>query len=305
MAKSSAPEAVVTIGVFDGVHVGHQELIGKVVERAHQMGMTSWCVTFNPHPQDVLRPQSSLSHLSTLDDRLSLIRGLGVDDVMVVEFTLDVAQMLPEEFVESLLRRYRMRELWVGSNFALGRNRSGTPERLAAIGRAEGFEVRPFARVEKLGAPVSSSRIRGLLQEGRVEEAAQLLGRPHRLSGIVGNGDRRGRTLGFATANLTQTGRLCVPGNGIYAVWGRTRTGQVYPGVANVGVRPTFGGSRRQVEVHLLDFDGNLYGDTLRVDFVRRLRDELRFASVQGLIDQMKADVADARAALACSPPAG
>ncbi|HEX2923396.1 MAG TPA: riboflavin kinase, partial [Chloroflexota bacterium] len=223
--------------------------------------------------------------------------------VLVIEFTMALAQMLPEEFVHLLLRRHRIRELWVGSDFALGRNRTGTPDKLAEIGRVEGFEVRPFDRVERFGAPVSSSRIRGLLVEGRVEETAQLLGRPYRLSGVVGQGDRRGRTLGFATANLTQMDNLCVPGNGVYAVWGRTRAGLVYPCVTNVGIHPTFGGTARQVEVHLLDFEGNLYGDSLNVDFVGRLRDELRFDSVEELIGQMKSDVVDARQLLAGTPP--
>lgn len=302
MRNCDAPEAVVTIGVFDGVHTGHQALISQVVERAGELGISSGCVTFSPHPQEVLRPASAVAHLSTLDERLALIKGQGVDDVMLMEFTPSLAQLYPEDFIQLVLDRFQIRELWVGSDFALGRDRTGTPERLARIGQAEGFLVRPFSRVEALGSSVSSSRIRGLLQEGRVEEASQLLGRHYRLSGIVGEGDRRGRTLGFATANLTPTARLCVPKDGVYAVWGRSKAGHVHPGVTNVGVRPTFGGTERQIEVHLLDFEGDLYGDSLEVDFVARLRDELRFESVEKLIVQMKADVVETRRQLAASP---
>ncbi len=295
----SPPEAVITIGVFDGVHLGHQALIRSVVERAAQRGMVSGCVTFSPHPEDVLRPESDIAHLAAIEDRLAAIKALGVSEVVVIEFTPALSQMLPEEFLGLLERRFRLRELWVGSDFALGRGRSGTPERLAAIGREKGFEVHSFPPVEIGGEAVSSSRVRRLLAEGRVEEAALLLGRRYRLRGRVVHGDRRGRTLGFATANLAVGERMCIPGNGVYAVVCRVEGEEPRAGVANIGVRPTFGGDGRQVEIHLLDFEGDLYGRGLAVDFVARLRGEQRFDSTVALVEQIGRDVEMARGLLA------
>ncbi len=294
-ARNEPLEVVATIGVFDGVHLGHQSLIRRVVERAGELGVQSGCVTFSPHPEDVLRPESGIAHLAGVDDRLATIKALGVSEVLVIEFTQTVAQMSPEEFMALLGQRFLLRELWIGSDFALGRGRSGSPERLAEIGRERGFEVRQFPPVEVRGEVVSSSRIRRLLGEGQVKEAALLLGRNYRLRGRVVSGDGRGRTLGFATANLAADERMCVPGDGVYAVLALLEDGVPRPGVANVGVRPTFDGDRRQVEIHLMDFDGNLYGKGLAIDFVARLRGEQRFASVEALKAQIAEDVRRAR----------
>ena len=301
--KGSPPEAVITIGVFDGVHLGHQALIRKVVERAKQRGMVSGCVTFSPHPEDVLRPESDIAHLAAVEDRLATIKAMGVSQVVVMEFTHALSQLLPEGFLGLLEQRFQLRELWVGTDFALGRGRSGTPERLAAIGLEKGFEVREFPPVEVGGQVVSSSRIRRLLAEGQVEEAALLLGRRYRLRGQVVPGDGRGRTLGFATANLAAEERMCIPGNGVYAVWGWVEGGEPRPGVANVGVRPTFDGEGRQIEIHLLDYEGDLYRSRLAVDFVARLRGEQRFDSVEALVEQIGRDVRQARALLAEDRP--
>ena len=297
------PRAVITIGVFDGVHLGHQMLIRRVVERAAELGVEAGCVTFHPHPEDVLRPESDIPHLGALEDRLEAIRELGISLVEVIPFTWVLARETPEQFVDRLLTRFILRELWVGSDFALGRGRSGTPDRLARIGMVRGFRVFTVPPVEWGGEVVSSSRIRALLAEGRVEEAAELLGRPYRLRGRVVPGDGRGRHLGFATANLAVDERLCVPGNGVYAVWAVLDGEQPRPAVANVGLRPTFDGSTRSIEVHLLDFADDLYGRLLAVDFVARLRGERRFGSVDALVEQIRQDITSARLLLAAGPP--
>ncbi len=297
-AESHPAEAVATIGVFDGVHLGHQALIRRVVERAGELGIESVCVTFSPHPEDVLRPEMEIAHLAPLEDRLALIRGLGVSEVEVIEFTRSLSQMSPEEFMELLLKRFRLRELWIGSDFALGRGRSGSPGRLAAIGSEKGFQVHQFPPVEIGGVVASSTMIRLLLAEGRVEEAARLLGRPYRLRGEVVSGDRRGRLLGFPTANLAMRERLCLPGDGVYAVSCSGKGLDTRPGVASLGVRPTFDGGQRQVEVYLIDFQGDLYGEELAVDFVARLRGEERFSSADALVAQIQEDVRRAKEVL-------
>jgi len=288
------PETVITIGVFDGVHLGHQALIGRVVERANLFGVESGCVTFEPHPQELLQPGSSVVRLSTLEDRIQMIKALGVGEVLLLQFTLSLAQMSPEGFIDLLVSHFRLRELWIGSDFALGRHRGGTPDRLAVIGRERGFEVHAFPRVEIDGAPVSSSRIRVLLAEGAVEEATGLLGRYHRLVGKVVSGDRRARVLGYPTANLEVADGLCLPRDGVYAVRCGGFDGRCYRGVCNVGMRPTFNGVRRQVEVHLIGFQGDLYGQRLAVDVLAHLRDEVRFASVEALVNQIGEDIKQA-----------
>jgi riboflavin kinase/FMN adenylyltransferase len=207
-----------------------------------------------------------------------------------------LSQLTPEEFMDLLLARFRLRELWIGSDFALGRDRSGTPERLAEIGKEHGFTVHQFPPVEVEGQVISSSRIRRALAEGRVEDAARLLGRDYRLTGIVVEGDRRGRQLGFPTANVSPQERLAVPADGIYAVsaWIHGESDGL-SGAASIGLRPTFGGGRRQIEVYLIEFEGDLYGRELSVDFVARLRAEERFASVEALTAQMHEDVRRAK----------
>ncbi len=297
--ENSLPGAVATIGVFDGVHLGHRALVHQVLDRASLLGAASVAVTFTPHPEDVLRPESEIAHLATLDERLVLLKSLGLSEVVVLEFTPALSQLSPEQFLELLLARFRLRELWIGSDFALGHNRSGSPERLAAIGRERGFTVHQFPPVEIEGEPVSSSRIRRTLAAGRVEEAARLLGRPYRLAGTVVHGDHRGATLGFPTANLSLGERLCIPGDGIYAVWARVEGHDgVYQGAASIGLRPTFGPGRRQIEVYLIGFDGDLYGKQMSIELVARLRGEERFESSAALVAQMIEDVKATKAIL-------
>jgi riboflavin kinase / FMN adenylyltransferase len=290
--------AVATIGVFDGVHLGHRRLLGRVVESSRGKRAEAVCVTFHPHPDEVLRPDAPVVHLTSLEDRLSLIRGAGISEVVLLEFTLALAQLSPEQFMDLLLERFDLLELWVGSDFALGKGRSGSVERLGTIGERHGFQVFEFPPIEIDGQIVSSSRIRQHLADGQVESAARLLGRPYRLTGEVVAGDGRGHALGFPTANVAIAERLAVPGDGIYAVVCSLQGRDNLPGVASIGVRPTFNGGERRVEVHLLGFEGDLYGQVLATDFLAFLRGELKFESPEDLTRQIVEDARQADAVI-------
>ncbi len=292
--------AALTIGVFDGVHRGHQALIGHVIERARAMGGQSTVLTFHPHPRTVLAPDALVYELTSWPDRLKLLAAAGVDVVATLTFTVDISHLLAEQFLDLVQKHINVRELWVGEDFALGYRRSRTVARLRELGAERGFTVGTVAPVEIGGVRASSSRIRELIAAGDVDQATQMLGRHPRLEGVVITGERRGRTLGFPTANLALTTNYLLPANGIYAVYAEI-DGRLLPAVANIGVRPTFGVNDRLVEVFVLDYDGDLYGQRLGVQIVKRLRDELRFASVGALIAQMHADVDIARAVLAGS----
>jgi riboflavin kinase/FMN adenylyltransferase len=287
-------DTVLTIGAFDGVHRGHQALIEAVIERARATGRLAAVITFHPHPAVVLAPERAPRSLTTPGDKVALLEGLGVDLVVLLPFDREVAATSARDFVEMIARHLRLRELWVGNDFALGRNREGNVPRLRELGRDLGYEVHVVEPVVDGSESISSSRIRALLQEGRVAEAAQLLGRYHSLSGEVVVGAQRGRILGFPTANLEVRPERAVPADGVYAVYaslGRER----YPAVANVGVRPSFDNGQRTVEIHILDFDGEIYGCDLVVEFVARLRDERRFEDIDDLVSQIERDSQSAR----------
>jgi riboflavin kinase/FMN adenylyltransferase len=271
-------ERAVAIGTFDGVHLGHR----AVIDAAKATGHRSCVVTFHPHPRKVLGYGVEL--LATFERRLELIEEAGPDDVLVVEFTHEVSQLEPEEFVARVLDPIGARIVIAGEDFRFGLRRRGDPELLRSLG----FDVRPVPLVEG----VSSSRIRELLREGDVAGAAVLLGRPAELEGIVVAGDRRGGTLGFPTANLAVEDDLLVPRFGIYAGAALSHRAGV-----SIGVNPHYGGRERRIEAFLLDFDGDLYGDSLRVELWARLRDERAFAREADLIAQIAHDVEDARAA--------
>jgi len=274
-----AGERAVALGSFDGVHLGHR----RVVEAARVAGSTATVVTFWPHPRLVLGNRVEL--LSTLERRLELLEATGVDEVLVVEFTAELARLEPHEFAESLLRRIGARMIAVGENFRFGRGAAGDTKTLAALG----FDVRPVPFVEG----VSSSLIRRLLHAGEVEGAAKLLGRPAEVEGTVVLGDQRGGTLGFPTANLDVPAELLVPAYGIYA-----GAALGHRAAVSIGVNPHYGGSERRIEPYLLDFDGDLYGRRLVVELWRRLRDERAFASEDELVAQIAHDVDETRAAV-------
>lgn len=292
-----APSAV-TIGVFDGIHVGHARLIESLVSQAAPDGLTVGVLTFDPHPVEILAPGRAPLLLTTLERRVELLTELGVDWVGVLDLA-DIRTMSPEEFVgDVLVARTNCRLVSVGRDFRFGHDRTGDLTSLEEAGARHGFEVRALGLVEENGGVVSSTRIRALVGEGSVEAAAELLGRPHRVSGPVIRGEARGRQLNYPTANLACPTGLALPADGIYAV-----RANGLGGVASLGVRPTFGaGGTRLLEVHIFDFSEDIYGTVLDVDFIARLRGEERFDTVEALVTQMDADAAAARLALARQP---
>lgn len=291
-----------TIGNFDGVHRGHQALVAALAEAAHAAGCRAGLLTFDPHPLAVLRPDLPLVSLTSIAERAEFLAALGLDFMLVLPFTHQTAALSADEFMAEVAQHLALRRLWVGPDFALGRGREGNVGRLAAIGAQLGFEVHVVAPFSWQEQPVRSSRIRSLLSEaGAAEEAANLLGRPYALWGQVAEGDRRGRRLGFPTANVVPPSDRLVPANGVYACWA-WRGSRGYPAVVNVGVRPTFDDPQRatrSIEAYLFDFTGDLYGQELGLSFVARLRGEQRFPDAAALRAQIEADVAAGRRILA------
>jgi riboflavin kinase/FMN adenylyltransferase len=269
----------VAVGTFDGVHLGHREVVRG----------NDTVLTFEPHPLAVVKPDALPKLIASSDIKRDLIAGLGVDELVVIPFNEDFSHKSAEQFIdEVLVEKLQATHVSVGENFTFGQRAQGTPEMLAQ--RAE-FETRVVPLVEVKGETVSSSHIRGLVAAGEVKEAAEFLGGPFLFQGEVVHGDKRGRELGFPTANIVPSDQLVVPGHGVYAAWAH---GQ--PAAVNVGVRPTFKTGRGLlIEAFLLDFDGDLYGEQLRVAFVERLRGEKRFESVADLVAQMALDVQRAR----------
>lgn len=290
---------VVTAGNFDGVHLGHRAIIEEAVAQARQHGCDCLLVTFEPHPQLVIGRRPPLPLLTTLDEKLSLLAHFPITAVLVIPFTQAVAQTEPETYVRQVYaERLRVRELVVGYSHAFGRHGAGTTDLLRTMGMRYGFQVRVVPPVRMDGEVVNSTRIRELIAAGRVRDAARLLGHPYALTGRVIHGEGRGRQIKFPTANLQVSApQKLIPAQGVYAV--RTRIeGQWWQGVMNIGVRPTFGAGGVSSEVHLLDFQGDLYDHDLDIEIVERLRAEQRFSTVEALQAQITADVAHARQVL-------
>ena len=299
-------EVALTIGTFDGVHRGHQRLITRMVESAHRHHRLSAVLTFHPHPRAVIAPGAPAPpYLTTTEERAAILESLGVDLLLFLPFTLELANMPAEDFVQMLYTRLRLGELWVGPDFALGHGRQGDVPFLRALGERLGYSLHVVEPMVEDGEIISSTRIRLLLQEGRVAEAARLLGRTYIMWGHVTTGDQRGRALGFRTANLHLDPERAIPALGVYAVWaclgdGVCPQGPCYPAVANVGVHPSFGASREPLlEVHLMDYEGDLYDRTLGIGFIERLRPEMTFPSKEALAAQIRQDIARARRLLA------
>jgi len=299
---SPEKDMLLTIGVFDGVHRGHKHLLSQLTEQARQQNLLSGVVTFRQHPQKMLSPQTRLPFLTDLTQRTSLLKNEGVDMVVLLSFTSELAQLSASQFV-SLLKRYlRMRRLLIGPDFALGKNREGDFDTLRALGEEMNFSVTIIPPLTINGEVVSSTAIRQALADGDMKRVTNLIGRPFRLQGQVITGTGRGLELGFPTANLKIDPKQALPGEGVYA----TRTyldDKAYPSVTNIGRCPTFGGNECSVEVHLLNYHDSLYQRELTVDIVERLRDEKRFNSVEELKSQIAADIKQGRAIL--SPAAG
>ncbi len=296
--------SAVTIGAYDGVHLGHRALLAELADRARTDGLTTVVVTFDRHPATVVRPDSAPLLLCDLDQKLELLASAGVDRTVVVHFDEERANETAEEFVDMVLvRALGARLVVVGEDFHFGHGRKGNVALLTERGATAGFGVdgvslRSDQGEGVLGQPISSTRIRRLVAEGRVEDAAELLGRPHQVRGVVVHGDQRGGPeLGFPTANVTVPAEICLPATGIYAGWYERPDGSRWPTAISVGRRPTFYGTDGEllVEAHLLDFSGDLYGEKARVSFVSHLRDELAFDSVDALITQMSRDVSVTR----------
>jgi riboflavin kinase / FMN adenylyltransferase len=297
-SQAAAVPTVLTLGVFDGVHLGHRALISAAVAEARARGLRSAAMTFAPHPAEVLAQEAAVQYLSSLPQRKALIRAVGAEIVVTLHFTREVASLTAEEFMADITRELGVVSLWVGPDFALGRGRQGNMSVLAEIGSRMGYSIQTVPAVVLDGAVISSSTIRALLLKGMIREATAMLGRPYTLEGEVRRGDGRGRHLGFPTANLQLDPRRVIPANGVYVV--RASPGPTtLAGVANVGTRPSFGVNERNLEVHLLDFAADLYGQHLRVEFLERLRPEMRFGSTDELVAQMHHDAAAARAFLA------
>ncbi len=296
---SAVPErlrgGIVALGNFDGFHKGHQAVVGRAVSRARAEARPVLVATFDPHPVRFFRPETPPFRLTTLDQRERMFAAAGADAMLVFRFDGALASLTAEQFVsERLLRIVGAAGVVTGEDFTFGKGRSGNVEVLKQLGRGHGFSVDSVAPVEADGTPVSSSLIREALQAGDCEAATRLLSRPFAIEGVVEHGDKRGRTIGYPTANLS-LGKYLRPRFGIYAVRGRLRDGHVLAGAANLGIRPTFDPAKELLEPYFFDFSGDLYGQTIEVELVSFLRPEAKFDSIDALKAQMDADCAEAR----------
>ncbi|MFQ5911712.1 MAG: bifunctional riboflavin kinase/FAD synthetase [Nitrospinota bacterium] len=288
------PYPALTIGNFDGVHLGHQQILRQAAEIARRRSGTSIAMTFWPDPSQFFAPERHFRYLTDTPAKCALMEEAGIEIALIVPFNREFSLIEAEDFVEKIVfNTIRAREVVVGFNFCFGRGRTGTARFLQERARSLGYETHVVGPFHVEGEVVSSTRIRSLLHEGQVERAANLLGREYGVEGEVVQGARRGAGLGFPTANL-QPGDLIVPAKGVY-VARMVIEGEIHPGVVNVGVNPTFGGEALAIEAHLFDFGGDLYGKQIQVRFCRRLRPERKFPSVKDLVEQVRRDVEEAR----------
>jgi riboflavin kinase / FMN adenylyltransferase len=295
LADDIDPEPTyLALGSFDGVHKGHQAVIGEMVEAARKAGARSAVLTFFPHPRRVLQDLQDRFYINTLPDREKLLAQLGVDLVVTHPFNEQVRQIRAVDFINQLRDELDMQQIW-GGNFAFGYKREGDVSFLQRLGSENGFSVRLVdSMVEWDGKPVSSSRVRESLSAGNFSDVNGCLGRSYSLHGIVVKGDQRGRTIGFPTANLALWAELLLPTNGVYATYAWAGD-QRYKAATNIGVRPTIDGGDRVVEAHLLDFDGDLYGQDICLEFVKYLRPEKKFSGLEALKEQINHDVTEVR----------
>lgn len=292
---SPGRSTAVTIGVFDGVHRGHQHLIAGLRERAVAEGLSTVAITFNPHPRAVLRPGFVVTYLTSLEERVELLHGLGLDAVGVLAFTSELAQISARDFVGLLCDELQMKLLMVGPDFALGRGREGTVAVMQDLGEQMGFRAEVAPMLQEGEEKVGSTAVREALAEGNVTRVRSLLGRPFSLRGPVVKGDQRGRELGFPTANIAIGLDRALPAFGIYVTRAHVREG-TYESATNIGIRPTFDVEPTPtVETFIMDFDGDVYGEEMTIELLGRLRGEEKFASADELIAQMHRDVEKAR----------
>lgn len=292
--RESLPHPVVTMGNFDGIHRGHQEIFRILRQDAEEIRGTALVITFFPHPLKILHPERAPRLITSLEDRIELMQCCGIAHVLCLPFTEAFASWEPERFIrEILVETLGTKEVLVGEDFRFGRNRGGDIALLKQRGAPYGYTVKKIQPVQVEGMEVSSTRIRQFIQAGRIRESAAMLGRPYSISGKVVTGDKRGRALGFQTANLATDAEL-LPPHGVYAVW-VSLGGKRRPGVANLGIKPTFSGTRFCIEAHVFDFDEDIYGASLRMEFVERIREERSFPDPRALIEQIDRDARQAR----------
>jgi riboflavin kinase/FMN adenylyltransferase len=294
--------SALTWGMFDGIHLGHQKILATLMERAREKGLPAVAMTFEPHPREVVGKTPHVPDIVPLSERVRLIQSLGVDLLILIEFTRQFADRAAQDFLDELILKIHPELMVIGYDFRFGRAREGDAEFLRDQGKAKGFELIVVPAVAVSGETVSSSRIRALIQSGDMEKAAILLGRPFSVEGQVVHGHHRGKEMGFATANLRWEAELIPPG-GVYVARAEFN-GKEYPAVANVGFNPTFGDEQLSIETYLLDFEGDIYKKRLRISFFKRIRDEIKFDSVDALASRIQQDITEAREWLSSNPSA-
>ena len=293
--------SVITLGNFDGIHLGHQELVRMVIRRAREINGQSMVVTFRPHPLKVLAPEKCPPLISIYEEKIPLFEKLGIDVLVKIPFSLRFAEMTPRQFVKEILcDTLGAKDIFVGYNYRFGKGREGTTQTLKQMGREFGFSVHEVDQISLDGEVISSTKIRQFLKNGEVEHAARLLGRPYAITGIVIKGDSRGKSLGFPTANIASKHSI-IPSNGVYAVKLLARE-RCLDGIVNIGVRPTFGTRSLAIEVHVFNFNEDLYGEEITLFFIRKIREEKKFGTPQALIDQITKDISTAKEILSESP---
>ncbi len=288
------PGITMALGTFDGIHLGHQQIISQAVDLARQINGTSVVFTFSNHPLSIVAPERQPLQLVTQEDKAELIAELGVDILLTIPFTPEFLQLSATDFIRLLLENLSPKHIVVGPNYYFGYNRSGTPEMLQQAGKKNGFDVNIHPIVYLKNTIVSSTLIRKMISAGKVEQASFLLGRQFKIKGLVIHGEKRGRTLGYPTINLEISNELVLPANGVYAVTidiGRIQ----YNGIANIGTNPTFNGIQRHLEAHILDFAGDLYGTTVTVTFLQHIREQQKFSSADELKMQIGQDIKAAK----------
>ena len=294
---SPKKDMLLTIGVFDGVHLGHKYLLSQLTEYARQQNLLSGVVTFRQHPQELLSPQTKLPFLTDLTERTNLLKSEGVEAIVILSFTGELAQLSARQFIGLLKRYLRMCGLVIGPDFTLGRDREGNIDGLRTLGQDMNFTLTVIPPIMINGEVVSSTAIRNALANGDMKKVLNLAGRPFSLNGRVTSGAGRGLGLGFPTANLDIASEQALPADGVYATWAYI-DGKAYQSMTNIGKRPTFGGSQRTVEVYILDYHSDLYGRELKIDIMARLRSEKKFDTTDELKKQITEDIKQGRAIL-------
>jgi riboflavin kinase/FMN adenylyltransferase len=299
--KQKFDNTILTLGNFDGLHLGHQELVKTIIRRSKETGALSMVVTFRPHPLKILAPDKCPPLISIYEEKIRLFEKLGIDVLVKIPFTLEFSAMSPEEFVRDILcATLGAREIFVGYNYRFGKGREGDIQTLKELGAKYGFAIREIEQLAIDGEVVSSTKIRTLLRDGLVEHAAKLLGRTYAITGIVVKGDGRGKSLGFPTANIAPKHSI-IPADGVYAVRLMVRE-RGYDGIANIGLRPTFGKKTLAIEVHVFGFNEDIYGEDISLYFIKKIRDEKKFKDAAALVNRIRSDIDTAKEILSAYP---